>query len=96
MLQLLDLIDDCFIDLRVGVPHADRKYAAKAVKILVVLVIPNVKALAPDKSNRLLVVHGDGREEKLLVFADGFGRFCFLFSYTHCFYLDSLWNACRW
>src|SRR5258707_15717278 len=68
-----DLIDDRLVDLRVGVADADRQHAAETIEVLVPLIVPNVKAFAAHQSQRLLVVSGDRREEKLLVFADGVG-----------------------
>jgi hypothetical protein len=40
----------------------DCKHTAKTVEILVALIIPNVKALAANERERLLVVGSNGRE----------------------------------
>src|SRR6266498_47170 len=84
MLQRLDLIDDRFVDLRICMTDADGEHTAKTVEILVVLVIPNMKAFAAHECERLLVVGSDGREQKFFMFANGFGHSGSLFGCIHC------------
>ena len=75
VLQRLDLFDNRSVDLRICVADADRKHAAKTVEILVALIVPNVKAFTAHQRQRLFVVSGHGRKEKLFVFSYRFGLF---------------------
>src|SRR5258705_4064653 len=83
MLQGLDLINDCFGNAWVCMAHTNGKHAAKTIEILVALIVPNVKTLAARKCERFLVISGNGREEKFLLFADGFGLGGFWFDCIH-------------
>src|SRR5207302_3893610 len=57
--------------------------AAEAVEILIALIIPDMRTLAFYQGQRLLVISSDGGEEKLFMFANGFGRCGFRFNATH-------------
>src|SRR5712671_6563645 len=89
MRDALDLVDDCFANNRVGMADTDRQHAAEAVEIFVSAIVPDVKAFAADQRQRLLVISGHGREEKLFVFANSFGWRGLVFSCTHAFDLGS-------
>ena len=79
----LDLVDDGFGYARIRVAHAHGQHAAETVEIFVALVVPNMRSFAAHQSQGLLVISGDRREEKLFVFANGFGRCGLCFSSAH-------------
>ncbi len=71
--QRLDLLDDGFRHLRIGMPDGDGQDPAERVEIAVARIVPDVRALAPREGDRFLVVHRDGGEEVFLVLADDVG-----------------------
>src|SRR5438876_2199878 len=83
MRDQINLINDRLVNFRIRMANTDGQYAAEAIEVFVALIIPHMKALAFHERERLLIVGSDGREEKLFVLANTFGRCRFGFSSTH-------------
>src|SRR5215475_8934249 len=73
MRDRINLLRDRVINSRVRVANADGQDAAKTIEILVTFVVPDMKALAFNQRQRLLVISRDCGEKKFFVFANSFG-----------------------
>src|SRR5688572_12200827 len=77
------LVDPRFVYARLGMPDANRQYAAETIKILVSRVVPNILAFALHQSEWLLIISCNSREKKLLMFFYRTFQRGFLFLWIH-------------